>query len=97
MTNTTPNEDENGQRGQHLHHCTDCNGVIYHNHANPDNPHKITRCISCNFRRKRIRGLGLIPGWEGSAEYERLLDEMMKGGGPHIDKNDNVTPSTPKH
>jgi hypothetical protein len=78
MTNIMDNEDSGGPR-----FCSDCGRLLGpYNHS--------PRCISCNFRRKRIRENGLIPGWERSPEYEAALDEMMKGGGPHIDKVEKV-------
>ena len=57
--------------------CSDCDRPLGpYNHS--------PRCISCNFRRKWIRENGLCPGWPGTPEYERALDAMMVGGGPHI-------------
>lgn len=64
--------------------CSDCGRPLTpYNHS--------SRCISCNFRRKKIRELGLCPGWPDTPEYERALDTMMEGGGPHIDKDGKIT------
>lgn len=64
--------------------CSDCGRPLTpYNHS--------AHCISCNFRRKRIRELGLLPQWPDTPEYEAALDEIMKHGGPHIDKDGTIS------
>ncbi len=57
--------------------CSDCDRPLGpYNHS--------VRCISCNFRRKRIREQGLLSEWPDTPEYEAALDKIMQSGGPHI-------------